>query len=213
MTVIIDQMLTPLLGYSLRELFPDRLYFISEATLAERSKTLPMRLKPTRGKKNGSETGYYHSNANTLGVIAKELEGEMDDAAIAILFRDSDGTRSASPSLWKTKWDSMCSGFSYSEFLRGVPMLPNPTSEVWLLCAAQGQAYQSCNQLEELPGNQASPNHPKKKLDQAFGGHKSATALCEWLEENPFDSVRAESMLSFKYFKTTLEYAANQLIN
>ena len=204
MTVIIDQMLVALLGYSMREL-PDSLYFISETLLAERSKKLPMRLKPSRSKKMGSETGYYHSNAMALGDVAKELELEASDNAIAVLFRDCDGTRSAPASLWQTKWESMCCGFRRSEFLRGVPMLPKPTSEAWLLCAAQNQAYQNCDQLEGLPGNQASPNHPKKKLDEAFGEHKSAAELCEWLDGIAFDSVRAESMPSFKAFKDELE--------
>jgi len=94
-----------------------------------------------------------------------------------------------------------------------VPMLPKPTSEAWLLCAAQHQAYQNCAQLEDLPGNQASPNHPKKKLDKALGGHKSADELCEWLDNNPFDSVLAESMPSFKAFKDTLERVVNDLIH
>ena len=212
MTVIIDQMIAALLGYSMREL-PDSLYFISETLLAERSKKLPMRLKLARSKKIGSETGYYHSNATALGVIAKELEDEVNDVSVAILFRDSDGTRSAPTTLWDTKWESMRSGFLRSEFLRGVPMLPKPTSEAWLLCAAQKQAYQNCDQLEELSGNQASPNHPKKKLNAAFGEHKSTADLCEWLDDIAFDSVRAESMPSFKAFKDELERVVNDLIH
>jgi len=205
-------MISPFLGYSIREL-PDRLYFISETTLVERSKNLPMRLKPARSKKLGSETGYFHSNATALGAMAKELEKETNDEAIAILFRDSDGTRSTPASLWETKWESMLSGFLRSEFLRGVPMLPKPTSEVWLLCAAQNHPYQNCDQLEDLPGNQASPNHPKKKLDDVFGEHKSAADLCEWLEANPFDCVRAESMPSFKKFKDEFERVIKDLIH
>ncbi len=212
MTVIIDQMIASLLGHSMREL-PDRLYFISETALAVRSKTLPMRLKPARSKKIGSETGYYHSNAIALGVVAKELEHQTNDDAIAVLFRDCDGTRSAPSSLWETKWESMRSGFRRSEFLRGVPMLPKPTSEAWLLCAAQNQAYQNCDQFEALPGNEASPNHPKKKLNEAFGEHKSAAELCEWLDDTPFDSVRAESMPSFKAYKVELERVVNDLIH
>lgn len=211
MTVILDQMLAPLIGYSIRDL-PDSLHYISETALAERSKKLPMRLKPSRSKKMGSETGYYHCNANSLGVVAKELELKANDKAIAVLFRDCDGTRSALASLWETKWASMCSGFRRSEFLTGVPMLPKPTSEAWLLCAAQNPAYQNCSQLEELPGNEVSPNHPKKKLNAAFGEKKSAAELCEWLDENPFDSVCAEAMPSFKAFKDELERVVKELM-
>lgn len=202
-TVLIDQILTIPLRFSLRD-YPDRIYYIDETSLCQRAKTLPNRLKPTRSKKQGVETGYFHANAAALGAIAKELEETTHDQAIAALFRDCDSTRSAKSGLWDAKHTSMANGFNYAQFERGVPILPKPTSEAWLLCAAQNQPYQNCQQLEELPGNQTSQNHPKKKLAAAFGRQKSRAELCEWLDDNPFDPERATAMPSFKAFHDRL---------
>jgi len=212
LTVLIDQIITRLQG---RSVLANRewLYYASESKLRERAKALPSRLlKPARSKNRKAETGYFFGNAVALGVIAKEIEAETGQNAIAVLHRDCDSTRSSQSGMWQIKHDSMLDGFKFSQFSRGVPMLPKPTSEVWWLCAAKQQPYQHCSQFEDLPGNQASPNHPKKKLDAVFGGHKSAVELCEWLDDNPFDSVRAESMPSFKAFKDELERVVNDLI-
>ena len=213
LTVLIDQIIPRLQGGLSVLANRERLYYASESKLRERAKAFPSRLKPARSKKREAETGYFFGNAVALGVIAKEIEAETGQNAIAVLHRDCDSTRSVQAGMWQIKHDSMLDGFKFSRFPRGVPMLPKPTSEVWWLCAAQQQPYQHCSRLEELPGNQASPNHPKKKLDAAFGEHKSAAELCEWLDENPFDSVRAEAMPSFKAFKDELERVVNDLIH
>ncbi len=212
LTVLIDQIITRLQGRSVLA-NRDRLYYVSESKLRERAKALPGRLKPARSKKREAETGYFFGNAVALGVIAKELETETGQNAIAVLHRDCDSTRSGQAGMWKIKHNSMLDGFKFTRFSQGVPMLPKPTSEVWWLCAAQQQSYQHCSQLEDLPGNQASLNHPKKKLEQVFGGHKTAAELCEWLDENPFDFDRAESMPSFKAFEVELERVVNELIH
>ena len=212
MTVVLDQTLAPWLGYSLRD-FSDRLHYVSEAALCAKAKSLSNRLRPARSKKMGVETGYFFANAMALGVVAKELEVATADQAIAVLFRDCDGSRSDLPVLWSAKHASMMSGFTYSQFDRGVPMLPKPTSEAWLLCVAQETPYWNCAQLEALPGNQASPNHPKKKLDAAFGGHKSREELCEWLDDKPFDPDRAGSMPSFQAFRDRLHEVVHAVLH
>jgi hypothetical protein len=208
MSVLIEQMLAPVIGYPLRDL-PDRLYYVSKTVLRDKAKAHPQgqRFRSNqrfRSKMTPAETAYFFVNACALGEITLELECETQDTAVAILFRDSDGTRSDSANSWQVKHDSMVSGFTYSQFSQGVPMLPKPTSEAWLLSAAQQQPYQNCHQLEDLPGNEVSPHQPKKKLDEAFGHHKSAQELCEWLDENPFDAEQAAAMPSFKAFRDRL---------
>ncbi|WAR43346.1 hypothetical protein [Methylomonas rapida] len=210
LTVLVDQMITMLKGHSVLD-NRESLYYRSEAFLREKAKTLPGRLQPARSKKKEAETGYFFGNAIALGVIAKELETQSGQQAIAILHRDCDSTRSAHAGAWENKRKSMVDGFKFSQFSRGVPCLPKPTSEVWWLCAAKPQHYQSCAQLEELPGNVESANHPKKKLDDAFGEHKSADGLCDWLAESPFDINRAAAMPSFKSFKDDLKLALDDL--
>jgi hypothetical protein len=210
LTVLISQIVALLNGHSILD-NQDSLYYRSEANIRRKAKSLPGRLQPARSKKKEFETGYFFGNAVALGVIAKELEAQSGQKAIAVLHRDCDSTRSAHAGAWAIKRKSMIDGFRFSQFGRGVPLLPKPTSEVWWLCAAKPQPYQHCLQLEDLPGNVESPNHPKKKLDEAFGEHKSATELCEWLENNHFDISRAEAMPSFKEFKADFKNALDEL--
>lgn len=212
MTVILEQLLAPRIGFSLRD-YPDCVHYINETALDAISKAQPKRMQPARSKKQGVETGYFFANAAALGIAARELEVETEDAAVAVLFRDCDGTRSAPSVLWEAKQASMRHGFKYSQFDRGVPMLPKPTSEAWLLCAAQVPPYTACEKLEALSGNEASQNHPKKKLDAAFGGHKSREELCDWLDGLPFDPVRAASMPSFKAFEDRLDEVVSTVLH
>jgi hypothetical protein len=212
LTVLISQMVPRLNGHSILD-DRDSLYYRSETNLREKAKNLPGRLQPARSKKKDVETGYFFGNAVALGVISKELEAQTREQAIAVLHRDCDSTRSAHAGTWEIKRKSMLDGFRFSQFSRGVPLLPKPTSEVWWLCAAKQQSYQHCAQLENLPGNVESSNHPKKKLDEAFGVHKSAAELCEWLDDNPFDIDRAEAMPSFKEFKADLKQVVDELTN
>lgn len=211
-TVLIDQMLEQKLGYSVLD-FPACLNFFDESYLCRKAKELPARMQPARSKKKEAETGYFFGNAVALGTLAQEIEQSTEDkAVVAILLRDYDSTRSANAHLWQTKHKSMEDGFRYARFDRGVPMLPKPTSEAWLLCQAQENPYQNCSRLEDLPGNQSSPNHPKKELDKAFGSHKNAAELCDWLRENPIDLDRASSMPSFRYFRERLNTVLDQVV-
>lgn len=212
MTVIVDQLLTPRLGFSVLDL-PERIYFVDETELCRRMKALPNRMQPARSKKKASETGYFFGNAVALGAVTREIEAAAQDHAVAVLFRDCDGTRSAKTGLWETKRKSMEDGFAFVRFERGVPMLPKPKSEAWLLCAASPPATGDCCSYEELPGNDSSPNAPKKKLDAFFNRHLSGSELCDWLTENPLDVERAVSMPSFQDFKMQLERAVDDLLH
>jgi hypothetical protein len=201
MAIIVDKMLSERMNYSVRETTPESFLFVSEAALKKRD---DLRKKESRkvsfaGKKRDQETGYFYINAWMLGDIALEKE-ESKDKAIAVLFRDCDGTRSSATGIWEAKWQSMINGFHRAGFNRGVPMLPKPKSEAWLICAAKNQPYQNCSSLEDLSGNDDSPHSTKNQLDAIFGKHKSAEELCDWLIDNPFDFNACE-MPSFKAFK------------
>jgi len=71
------------------------------------------------GKKSRQKTAYFYKNAYIFGQIA--LEKRED---IAILFRDTDGTQSTSPSNWKERAESIHDGFKDSGFQNGVAMVP-----------------------------------------------------------------------------------------
>jgi hypothetical protein len=203
MAVLVDQMLEQKIGYSLRETTPEALHFVSESALVSLGKQRKGRQISLTSKTRGHETSYFYINAWMLGQFALDKEISCEDKAIAVLFRDCDGTRSSKAGLWNLKWQSMMDGFKSAEFSRGVPMLPKPKSEAWLICAAQNPPYQYCEALENLSGNDDSPNSAKKQLDAIFGEHKSAEALCDWLEEKPFD-FNAFEMPSFNAFKDKL---------
>ena len=53
----------------------------------------------------------------------------------------------------------------------GIAMIPQPTSEAWLICSCKPDAYQHCSLLEtQLSGNDRSPERaPKQVLGQHLG--------------------------------------------
>ncbi len=203
MTILIDNLVEERHGYSPLTAAPNIYRYYTEQALASRAKARkgnrPFMLS---GKKHGLETGYFYLNSWMLGEIALELEQDEGDESIAILFRDSDGTNSSRADLWHVKYTSMESGFKRANYERGVPMLPRPKSEAWLLCAAQKKPYQNCHLLESLPGNDNSPNAAKGQLDLALNNLTSAQNLVNWLRDNAFNSdAAAQQMPSYAAFK------------
>lgn len=173
--------------------------FIPEQQLTEISKrsSLPFRFP---GKKQKQETGYFYKNAQALAKEALSLQTEQGDKVLAVLFRDADRTRSSKRGEWQDKWDSMINGFSSQEFDYGVPMLPNPKSEAWLLCAVKDDPYQHCEQLESLSGNDDSPESLKSKLVQALDGNNSSEELSRMVKGKKIDidQINMTSLVVFK---------------
>lgn len=211
MTVLLAQAAVPRMGYDL-QIVPDSLSYVDETELSAWAKSLPRRLLPTRGKKHGMETSYFFASAMALGTRAQQISVEQGEPVLAVLFRDSDGTRSSPLTLWADKLQSMRDGFAYVDCKTGVPMVPKPKSEVWLLCAAQ-PGLQNCEPLEGISGNDASPNSAKAQLDAAFGHHKSGEELCDWLTDRPADLERLQTMPSFLAFKQDLDLALDNVLH
>lgn len=210
MTQVLIQLLEPLLQYSLTD-YPDSFTYVSETALCTQTKATPARLQPTRGKKKGVETSYFYSNAMTLGRMAVDLAAQVGESVVAVFFRDSDGTRSSPSSRWQDQWQSIVDGFKHSGFEFGVPMLPKPKSEAWLLCAAGFNRVGDCSTLEALSGNDHAPDSAKSQLDAVLGHHHDADELCDWLIENPMDVARISSMRSFHEFHQALIAAVRRL--
>lgn len=164
------------------------------------------------GKKRGQEAGYFYINAWMLAEFSLELEKQLQDKVIAVLFRDCDPTRSSRSDLCEIKWKSMLDGFARADFSRGVPMIPKPISEAWLLCAAQ-PAVNNCAHLEEISRSDDSHSPAKSQLDGVFGAHKSGTELCEWLEANPIDETKLSTMPSFLAFKNRLDEVVADVVH
>lgn len=135
MSIIVDQVVERKHRYSILGVGAVR--FVAEGGLAEKASDLKAARKSARlpGKKRAKETRYYFNNARVIARIALDQQEQRREPVVAVLFRDSDGTASAGRGLWEEKRQSMLDGFAEEGFERGVPMVPKPKSEAWLLCA------------------------------------------------------------------------------
>lgn len=190
---------------------PEAVVYVTETVLAQKAKESSKRMQRQRGKKLAAETGLFFSNAQQLGLMARQLAGDCADTVMAVLFRDTDGTRSASGQLWQSKWDSMINGFSSVSFEFGVPMLPKPKSEAWLLCAGQ-RARHSHAALEAISGNDDSPNSAKKQWNAFMGSQQTASQEADWCANNPADWHNLLTMPSFKAFYDRFHEVANAIL-
>ena len=203
MTVIVDQIVSSKSGDSL--LKSRRYGYLSEKQLARLSRKLKPAKKSPRlpGKKKPRETMYFHRNARAFARYAKKRQKELKDTVVAVLFRDSDGAASADRGQWQDKQQSMIAGFNAENFATGVPMVPKPKSEAWLLCALKDNRYPG-EKLEDRPGTDGSPNALKAELAERLGDSPSRESLCELVRDRIIDIDRID-MNSFTVFRERLE--------
>jgi hypothetical protein len=208
MAWLIDKLVEPHWDYSPLE--TSSCIFISEIALAHhcREQKLGTALP---GKKRPVETGYFFKNARGLARLAKARSAHDLCPVGVVLFRDSDGTVSSQRSLWQDKARSMEAGFAAEDFGLGVPMVPKPKSEAWLLCAVQAVKYQNCTRFENLSGNDASPNSAKTELAAALAASGRSYEDVGDMVENGEIHPRQIQMPSFNCFKDRLETVARQM--
>jgi len=200
MSIIVKQVVEKLRNYSIF----DCCGFVSERNLSQKARGLKVAKKEMKlpGKRSAKETRYFFNNARALARIAKEYSKKIDgDTVVAVLFRDSDGTASAGRGLWSEKQKSMLDGFAEESFDFGVPMIPKPKSEAWLLCALKSASYQSCEALEERSGNDSSPKSLKKDLGKL---NLSTADICSKLNRGEID-IDKINMQSFNSFRSRLK--------
>lgn len=203
MAWFVDQCVELKLSYSFIE--NQYVRFIGKQKLTELSKSLAHKKKlKLSGPKQKKETLYYRRNARAMAVEAKKLEQELKDTVVAVLFRDADGTQSSGRGEWQAKWNSMKNGFEDEDFNRGVPMIPKPKSEAWLLCAVKENPYQRCAALENESGNDDSANPLKHQLQLALNGETAAAQLTELVKNKTIDILHID-MPSFNQFKDHLD--------
>jgi hypothetical protein len=199
MAVIADHVIEKKLGFSALDTFCCG--YVSENLLSVRAVELKAAKKSLGlpGKKRGKETRYFFNNARVLSRISKEQETVRNDEVIAVLFRDSDETSSAGRGLWEEKRQSMLDGFNEEDFSKGVPMIPKPKSEAWLICALKRNAYQNCQALENRSGNDNSPRSLKKELAKILGEKVTPDLLCEKVRKDvDIDQIEMPSFHSFR---------------
>lgn len=201
MAWLVDQIVESSLGYPL--LPSGWIYFVSKTKLSAVSKGLGPTALP--GPKRPRETAYFYRNARAMAQLAQELAKNNSDEVVAVLFRDADGTQSAGRGVWQDKWDSMLRGFQHERFDTGVPMIPKPKSEAWLLCALkQSGPYRNCTSIEDASGNDNAPNSLKMQLAHAVGQRPTANVLCDLVRDRVVDASRID-MPSFLAFRKRLQ--------
>lgn len=205
MAYAIDCIVDDLWHYSPIEAFS--MLYIDKATLAQRGRALSSVRRPRLpGAERPRDTAYYERNARALAEVAKEVSASRQTDVIAVLFRDADGTNASSRSEWSDKVTSMRRGFDQAGFDLGIPMIPKPKSEAWLLCAVKEDPYQGCAGLEQEPGNDNAPHPLKQQLAEAIGAVATRDCLNQLISENRIDFLRID-MPSFATFRETLTAA------
>ena len=211
LAIIVDKLLEAPMGYRPLQVHPDGVHFISKTRVLRRARDGAQRRGfAFIGKKRGQETGTFYVAAWMLGELAVELEAAHQDRSIAVLHRDSDDRADGPHDGWDQKFRSMLDGFARARYVGGVPMLPRPISEAWLLCAAR-PAMPNCASLEDESASAKSPRPLKLQLEEAFGEHHDAPALAEWID-GAFEPVKAGTMPSFARFREALDSAVATLL-
>ncbi len=154
------------LNYSMLEIQAsggDCVDFLNESELAALRGAKPFFLP--RGDDTPGNVS-LRKGAFLLGKHAKGIASERNSPVIAVFFRDADRTNSTPRMEWEGKFASMKQGFVRADFQSGVPMIPRPKSEAWMLCGLlKGRnAEEDCDWLEGESGNDASQKSLKGQL-------------------------------------------------
>lgn len=177
------------------------MWFVPEKILKELGRTLP----PQRFNSSGKCIGNFRFSKNTSALmsIAFTLSLRENVDVLPVFFRDCDGSCSDSKKRWNEIRDSIINvryGNSKSFFV--CPMIPNPKSEAWILCALKEKYHpKACNNLEkDLSGNDNSPNSAKKILEEILGEPATRTLLNSLFQNgqiNP-ENINMDSLLMFQ---------------
>lgn len=211
MAVIIDRLVEQKTCGDFSPLASSAMEFVSEARRIEIARALPRSY--IIGKKREAGGGYYFKEAMALAQAAKKCSKVNNDCPVAaVLFRDADGTRSTERGLFEIKWKSIVDGFRAAEFDLGVPMVPKPKSEAWLLCALKEDAYQHCAGLEDsLSGNDNAPDSAKQQLLQRLADRGEGTKDLIAMIEQGEVLLNRINMPSFQQFRDRLEEVTQQM--
>ena len=203
MALFVDQIVEGRHNYSLFAV--ECCGYVSEHALENRAGELKPPKKSLRlpGVKQPKETRYFFDNARALARIAADKQANLGDDVVAVLFRDSDGTASAERGRWEDQRTSMLHGFDEGRFARGVPVIPKPKSEAWIIAGITGSPNQGGKSLEDWSGNDKSPNSLKGELGKMLGEYPPAETQCEMVRKRQIDYEKI-ILPSFTAFKDRL---------
>jgi hypothetical protein len=209
LAVVIDQITEQVLGFS--PLTSDCIRHVARGPLAAMAKAMkprPSFILPGAKRPGGNAADYRQAFA--IAVLAKQIEEEERDKVVAVIFRDSDGTRTDSLKKWDELVNAIESAFIVADHERGVAMIAKPKQEAWFLCAMKADPYQNCMALEKESGNDNSPVSLKNKVAEILGRAGDKAALLDWLNRDGFDHDRID-MPSFNHFRETFKVALTKI--
>jgi hypothetical protein len=146
-------------------------------------------------------------------------EAKKQDICGAIYFQDCDRTsREPSAKTWETLHNAVTLGFQKENFTEGVPMIPNPRSEVWFLAyyqkhESEQQAYNHAERFEDMSGNDSSPKSVKKTLAKLL--KCGVDEIYDHITEPTIHTIdwSKVDMPSFNRFKKNFLVVARRLIS
>ena len=144
--------------------------------------------------------------------LAQMAQIEGDDWGV-IFFEDLDFHADTDiEDFYKAKIGAMHKGFDLAQFKKGVPMVPKPRSESWLLCYYQETPYEIGNYFENLAGSDQSLNSGKKRVARFFGVHENQIygRIKERIDDIDWSRIDAPS---FVFFKNRLHFVSAALLH
>ncbi len=140
--------------------------------------------------------------------LGNQVKAQNKDGAV--FFHDPDHSKSASKRADVEIENAMRSGFMVAQCETGVPMVPNPRSEAWLMAYFQKylpgqQPYNKAERFEMYPATDKSPNSLKTLLQRALGCDSSTEVYPRVMEEISNIDWSRVSMPSFDRFRGRLE--------
>lgn len=156
-----------------------------------------------RGCKRPPETALFYRNAQSLAKWAEKAHKERNEEVVAVLFRDCDNRVSSPRSEWQHKFDSIQAGFLAEGVSNGVPMLPKPKSEAWLICALKEEPYSNCKKLENLRASEKAKRQLKSELRDILENNASRKNLNKLVKDKRIDTGQI-NMPSFNAFRDRL---------
>jgi hypothetical protein len=143
----------------------------------------------------------FERQALFLARKAQELEKSEGLTVVAVFFHDADpNSDEKHKNLWEKIAEAMLRGFRQEKYERGVPMVPQPISEVWFLCALKNPPYHNCGVLENLSGKPGAAKNLKKELEDLLG----KSPLHDLIHEGRVDPRKID-MPSYNAFRERLE--------
>ncbi|MDA9557077.1 hypothetical protein N9R79_06190 [Vibrio sp.] len=202
---LIDKFIEPYIQYSLLEI--GMLDVVHETRITEISRDRKI-IKPLsrRGKKTQHETREFYTAARALAYVAKNADTQP---SLAVLFHDSDSNQWPD---YHTKRLSMEHGFEAQGFENGVPLVAQPKSEAWLLCALKN-GYQHCAALEERSGNDDSPRSLKAELADHLNEPATREKLNELVDDGLIDLAQITDMKSMIDFHNSMKEVLTRMLN